>query len=111
MAACIFMLLTACSGEKMLEYEELTAAAPDSMELTSLQNSLIKVSYPKDDWIGQPMTDPLLVVYAETAGGGICGQLQCAVFRRPCGSDDSGGPGVDSADDGRTISHDHAKDH
>ena len=68
LAACIFMLLTACSGEKMPEYEELTAAAPDSMELTSLQNSLIKVSYTKDDWIGQPMTDPLLVVYAETAG-------------------------------------------
>lgn len=66
LAACIFMLLTACSGEKIPEYEELTAA-PDSMELTSLQNSLIKVSYPKDDWIGQPMTDPLFVLYADTA--------------------------------------------
>ena len=44
-----------------------TAVDTSAMELESAENSSLKVSFPKGDWVAEPNTDPLTIYYRETA--------------------------------------------
>ena len=43
-----------------------TAVDTSAMELESAENSSLKVSFPKADWVAEPNTDPLTIYYAAT---------------------------------------------
>lgn len=61
---CLLLpVLTACGGNAP-EYPVL-AEIPE-VETASQENSLIRLSYDPETWIGQPMTDPLFLLYGET---------------------------------------------
>lgn len=59
-------LLSGCGGQPAAEYPELTAPELSAYELESTQNSTVKVSFPKGEWIAEPFTDPLTIYYADT---------------------------------------------
>lgn len=64
---CLLLpVLAACGGGSAPEYPEL-AEIPE-VETASQENSLIRLSYDPEKWIGQPMTDPMLFLYVETLG-------------------------------------------
>lgn len=60
-------LLAGCGSQPAVDYPELTAPDPSAYELESAQNSSLKVSFPKGDWVAEPNTDPLTIYYRETA--------------------------------------------
>ena len=60
-------LLAGCGSQPAVDYPELTAPDPSAYGLESAQNSSLKVSFPKGDWVAEPNTDPLSVYYRETA--------------------------------------------
>ena len=59
-------LLAGCGSQPAVDYPELTAPDPSAYELESAQNSSLKVSFPKGDWVAEPNTDPLTIYYAAT---------------------------------------------
>lgn len=60
-------LLAGCGSEPSVDYPELAAVDTSAMELESAENSSLKASFPKADWVAEPNTDPLSVYYQETA--------------------------------------------
>lgn len=67
LAACLLALLLTACGQTAVEYPELTEIDLESMELSSQENSLVRVSYDPETWIAMPNMDPLTLLYAETA--------------------------------------------
>lgn len=59
-------LLAGCGSEPSVDYPELAAVDTSAMELESAENSSLKVSFPKADWVAEPNTDPLTIYYAAT---------------------------------------------
>ena len=60
-------LLAGCGSQPAVDYPELAAVDTSAMELESAENSSLKVSFPKADWVAEPNTDPLTIYYRETA--------------------------------------------
>ena len=60
-------LLAGCGSQPAVDYPELAAVDTSAMELESAENSSLKVSFPKGDWVAEPNTDPLTIYYRETA--------------------------------------------
>ena len=60
-------LLSGCGSQPAVDYPELAAVDTSALELESAENSSLKVSFPKADWVAEPNTDPLSVYYRETA--------------------------------------------
>lgn len=67
LAACLLALLLTACGEKAADYPELAEIDLASVELSSQENSLVRVSYDPETWIAIPNMDPLTLLYAETA--------------------------------------------
>lgn len=66
LAACLLALLLTACGQTTPEYPELAELDLESMELSAQENSLVRVSYDPENWVPQPMTDPMMLVYADT---------------------------------------------
>lgn len=65
MALVMLLCLAGCGG-KTPSYPELKAADISSMELSTVKNSTVEAQYPANTWIGDGMSDPLTIFYAET---------------------------------------------
>lgn len=75
LAACLLALLLTACGQTAVEYPELAEIDLESMELSSQENSLVRVSYDPENWVPQPMTDPMMLAYAPTVEEEFCVNL------------------------------------
>lgn len=66
LAACLLALLLTACGEKAVDYPELAEIDLESVELSSQENSLVRVSYDPEAWFAVPNTDPMMLAYADT---------------------------------------------